>query len=168
DIRKDDYAIIGNVNNRIYTYRATADGYFLDAYNNSDMSKVATVILDFFPQKIYATQFYAVGEKIFVFYQSLEKTKLTQWAAILNEKGMLIKKPVNLGNAQTGFLGPTKDYFSYAISEDKKQFVIYTLNVKRDRLSFNGVWINDTLGISEKSAALFQSENDLKIGRAHV
>ena len=51
DFRAGDYAVVGMTGGLLYNYRNTSDGAMLDAYDDS-MNKTATVLLDFFPEKM--------------------------------------------------------------------------------------------------------------------
>src|ERR1044072_7949527 len=88
DLRSGDYSVVGKVGGLIYTYRASSEGYFLDAWNDS-MERRATVILDFFPEKIYSARFIAYQDKIIVLFQGNEGGKIPQQAAILDAAGRL-------------------------------------------------------------------------------
>jgi len=96
DSRSDDYAIVGMVGGLLYTYTNLPGNAMLNAYDDS-MNKVATVLLDFFPEKIYETRFIAYPDKIIVLYQAIESNKVVQYAALLDGKGRLKNKPVELG-----------------------------------------------------------------------
>ncbi|MCW3123628.1 MAG: hypothetical protein JWQ38_3120, partial [Flavipsychrobacter sp.] len=104
DFRTGDYGVVGMVGGRLYNYRNSSDGAMLDAYDDS-MNKIATVLLDFFPEKIYQTRFISYSDKIIILYQSLEGSKVVQYAALLDEKGRLKNKPLELGEVKMGFLG---------------------------------------------------------------
>ncbi len=94
----------------LYTYRNTTDGGLLDAFDDS-MNKVATVLLDFFPEKIYETRFIAYPDKIIVLYQALESNKVVQYAALLDEKGRLKGKPMELGRCKDRHLRSYENLF---------------------------------------------------------
>src|SRR5881394_627169 len=83
--RDDEYSVVGMTGDKLYTYRNTSNGAMLDAFDDS-MNKVATVLLDFFPSKIYHTQFISYPDKIIVLYQALESNKVVQYAAQLDER----------------------------------------------------------------------------------
>src|ERR1043165_6177332 len=123
DLRSGDYSVVGKVGSLIYTYRASADGHLLDAWNDS-MERHATIILDFFPEKIYATRFIAYQDKIIVLFQANEGGKIIQQGALLDGAGRLQGKVVRIDEAKTGFFGASGDYFSIAVSEDKRQIVV--------------------------------------------
>src|SRR4051812_775770 len=74
DFRNDDYSVVGMVGQSLFTFRNTAEGAMLEAFDDS-MNKKATVMLDFFPPKIYETRFIAYPDKIIVLYQALEGNK---------------------------------------------------------------------------------------------
>jgi len=160
DLRSGDFSVIGKVGGRIYTYRSGSDGAFLHAYNDS-MDKLATVMLDFFPKKIYETKFITYQNQILVLYQSVEGTKVTQHAALLDGMGRLLKGPLTLSTAKTGIFGPNRDYFSSAVSDDKKQIVIYGVEEKGKEIQMNAIWLDDQLGSIQRSGAGFRADNDL-------
>ncbi len=163
DLRNGDFSVVGKINERIYTYRSSNEGFFLDAYNDS-MEKLATVLLDFFPKKIYETRFINYSDKIVVLYQSIETGKVIQYAALLDDRGKLLKGPLQLTSAKTGIWGPSRDYFSSALSDDKKQIIVYGLEEKGDDLNFTGIWIDDQLSIVHRGSANFKADNNIAHG----
>lgn len=165
DQRGGDFAVVGKVNGLLYTYRASSEGFFLDAFNDS-MARVATVILDFFPSKIYETRFIPYANKIMVLYQAVETGKVVQYAALLDETGRLLKKPIALASAKTGWLGPTRDYFSSVVSDDKKSVVIYAAYDKGSELTFDGTMIDDELNVQQKQHAVYHGDNTISHGEA--
>lgn len=144
DMRAGDFSVIGKVNGRLYTYRSTNDGFFMDVWNDS-MLREATVILDFFPSKIYETRFVAYPDKIIVLYQSLERGKVIQYAAKMDETGRLVGDPVKIDSAKTGFFGANKDYFSSAVSDDKRYVAAYGINAKGATLNIGATILDENL-----------------------
>jgi hypothetical protein len=124
DVRNGDYSVIGRVGNSVFTYRNSGDGGMLESFDDS-MNKRATVLLDFFPGKIYDTRFINYPDKIIALYQGLEGNKLIQYAALLDQRGLLRGKPIELGSEKVGLLGATKTYFYAAVSENKKSILVY-------------------------------------------
>lgn len=167
DLRTGDFSVVGKTGSRIYTYRASSEGFFLDAYNDS-MEKLATVMLDFFPKKIYETRFVNYSDKIIVLYQAVESGKIVQYAALLDNRGRLQKGPLQLTSAKTGIWGPSRDYFSSAVSDDKRQIVVYGIAERGDELEYTGIWIDDQLGISARSSATFRADNTVTRGDGFV
>ena len=168
DFRSGDYAVVGKVGNKLYTYRASTEGFFLDAYGDS-MEHTATVVLDFFPKKIYETRFVISGSNIIVLYQSVEGTKVVQYAALLDEKGRLTKGPLQLSEAKTGIFGPTRSYFSSAVSEDKKNIIVYSAIDKREQIEFDGKWIDENLTITHRTHVVYKGDgNEISHGEAIV
>jgi hypothetical protein len=161
DLKNGDFAVVGKVGSKIYTYRGSADGFYLDAYNDS-MEKVATVLLDFFPKKIYETRFINYINQIVVLYQAVETGKVVQYAALLDDNGRLLKGPIQLTSAKTGIFGANRDYFSSAVSDDKKQLIVYGIEEKGLTLQFSGIWLDDQLGNIQRGSASFKAENDLE------
>jgi hypothetical protein len=160
DLRGGDFSVIGKVGGKIYTYVSSSDGFFLHAYNDS-MEKMATVVLDFFPSKIYETKFVSYSDKIIALFQSVEGGKVVQYAALLDQNGRLLKGPIHLTSARTGFLGATRDYFSSAVSDDKTQILIYSIEEDGREIHLSGIWIDDQLNVGPRSTATFKAENDL-------
>jgi hypothetical protein len=160
DLRTGDYSVVGKIGGLVYTYRASSEGYFLDAWNDS-MERQATVILDFFPEKIYDTHFIAYTDKIIVLFQSNEHGKIIQQAALLDAKGRLQGKVIKINEAKTGFFGASGNYFSIAISEDKKQIVVYSANTKGSALHIDHTLLNDELTILQHSESNYTGENAL-------
>ena len=163
DIRSGDFSVVGRIGERIYTYRSSSEGYFLDAYNDS-MEKSATVMLDFFPPKIYETRFVTYTDKIIVLFQAVETGKVTQYAALLDATGRLLRGPIQLTSAKTGIFGPSRDHFSSAVSDDKKEILVYGINRRGRDLQFTGIWFDDQLEVLTRSNATFTAENDLAHG----
>jgi len=160
DIRNGEFSVVGYTSGLYYTYRSSADGYFLDAYNDS-MGKVATVMLDFFPAKIYQTKFIAYPDKIIVLYQALEGNKVVQYAALLDGSGRLKNRPVALDNVKTGILGAVKTYFASAISEDKKTIAIFSTKDKGGTFTLDAKFLDDNLTVLHRNHATYEADNEI-------
>jgi hypothetical protein len=135
-------SIVGKVDGTLYTFHSYGTEYFLDAYND-EMEKTATVVLDFFPDKIYNVKFIPVDTRILVLYQSQEGTKITQFASILNSKGMLLNKPLKIDEKRTGFFGNNdKEFFNSAISENGQHIMVYSAINQGKSIQFEGYWLD--------------------------
>lgn len=167
DIRSGDFSIIGRIGDRIYTYHSFEDGYFLNAYNDA-MEKQATVVLDFFPKKIYETKFIAYTDRIVVLYQSIESNKVVQHAALLDDMGRLVKRPVTLNSVKMGLFGPNRDYFSTAVSDNKKHIVFYGVKESGKELQLTANWLDDSMNVVSKTTTSFHAENRLSYGEGMV
>ena len=167
DYRSGDYSVVGMTGGLLYTYRSSDNSYFLDAYDDS-MNKVATVVLDFFPDNIYQVKFTAYPDKIVVHYQALESNKVVQYAAQLDEKGRLKNKPIMLGSIKTGIFGATKTYFSSAISDNKKLIVVFNGETKGSSLEFDAKWLDDNLTIFNRSHTVFTADYALERGEVNL
>jgi hypothetical protein len=163
DFRFGDFSVIGKIGEKLYTYRSSQEGFFLDAYNDK-MERLATVVLDFFPNKIYQVKFITYPDQMLVLYQSVDGTKITQYAALLDNAGRLIKRPVPLQSEKTGWFNTNKSYFYNAVSEDKKHIITYGINEKGENLAANCVWIDDQLNIKRKANVSFKADNDITHG----
>jgi hypothetical protein len=167
DYRDDEYNIVGMTGGYLYTYRSTSDGPTLEAFDDS-MNKVAVVMLDFFPARIYQARFVAYPDKIIVLYQALESNKVVQYAAHLDSKGLLVGKPVELGSFKTGLFGATKTYFQSAVSENKKWILVYSANDKGDEISMDAKWLDDNAALVKRSHASFKADNGVEHGEVNV
>lgn len=166
DLRSGSYSVIGKIGERIYTYHSNDNEYYLNAYNGN-MEKQATVVLDFFPKKIYETRFVAYGDKILVLYQSVQSNKVIQHAAILDHMGMLIRRPITLFTEKAGILGPNRDYFLSAVSENKQHIVLYKVDKKGKQMSVSATWLDSSLAIT-RSPLRFQADHDIEYGEGMV
>jgi hypothetical protein len=163
DFRGGDFAVVGKVNGRLYTYRASSEGFYLDAYNDV-MERQATIVLDFFPSKIYQTKFVAYADKIIILYQAIRENRIIQYAALLDAMGRLVKDPITLNSAKVGYFGPNREYFSSAVSDDKKRIFIYGVNKKGANINVKGAFINDGLEIERETEADFTADNSVEYG----
>lgn len=162
-----DFSVVGKVAGRLYTYRSTSDGFFLDIWNDS-MVREATVILDFFPTKIYETKFIAYPDKIVALYQSLERGKVIQYAAKLDATGRLMGDPLRIDSVKTGFFGATKDYFSSAVSDDKHYLAIYGIIAKGDELRIGATVLDDNLVKQNRFQSTYTGEGRMASGNVMI
>ncbi|GAA4463632.1 hypothetical protein GCM10023093_12570 [Nemorincola caseinilytica] len=167
DYRNSSYAIVGMSGGLLYTYVKDEEAARLDAYDDS-MNKVATVMLDFFPQRIYQVRFVAYPDKIMAIYQALESNKVVQYVAMLDAHGLMKGKPIELGSTKTSIFGATKNYFSSSVSENKKMILIYSATDKKSEIEFSGKWLDDNGNIVKQSKATFRTENMPEHGEVNV
>ncbi len=163
DARSDEFSVVGKSGERVYAYHTNGKDHYLEAYNDN-MDKLATVNLDFFPTKIYETRFVASPTQITVLYQAISGNKVLQYAALLDEMGRLKKGPLQLGEAKTGLLGPTKDYYLSAVAEDKKTVAVYSANTKGGTLELEGKVIDAELNITRRFRATYKTPNNIEFG----
>jgi hypothetical protein len=167
DFRSDDYGVVGMTGGLLYTFKNSSDGAALEAYDDS-MNNVAKVLLDFFPSKIYETHFISYADKIIVLYQALESNKVVQYAALLNDKGLLVGREIKLGTAKTGIFGATRTYFSSAVSDDKKKIVIYSATAKGSTIDFDCKVFDDQLTNIKHGHATFKADNTIEHGEVQI
>src|SRR5690606_41911632 len=82
DFRSGEFSVVGKVGSKLYVYRGSSDGYYLDAYD-ANMQRTATVILDFLPRRCFGTKFITYPGRIIVLYQVTESSKVMQYGAVL-------------------------------------------------------------------------------------
>jgi hypothetical protein len=161
DIRNSSLSIVGKVAGVLYTFRSYGNEYYLDAYNDA-MEKTATIVLDFFPSQIYNVRFVSFADKMLVLYQSQEGTRITQYAAMLNEKGMLQKTPLKIDTKRTSFFGTSnKEFFASAVSDNREHIMVYSAMNKGKSLQFTGYWLDvETMRVSKKLKLKYKA-NDI-------
>jgi hypothetical protein len=169
DIRNSDMSVVGKVNGKLYTFRSLNSEYFLDAYN-SDMSIQATVILDFFPEKIENIQFIPFEQQMIVLYQAVDGTQITQYAALLDDHGRLLKGPLKIDVKKSGFFGSNnREYFATAVSEDRKQIVVYNTKTKRKNITFTTYWLDPLqLKITKRQKLSFDGGEYITHGKGMI
>jgi len=159
-----NFEVIGRSGDRIYTYRASNEGFFLDAFNDS-MRLKATVALDFFPKKIYDTKFINYDNRIIVLYQAIERNHVIQYAAILDGRARLMQKPIVLDSAKVGWLSSKREYFSSAISEDKSKIMILAIGGKSPSVEIKTILFDNDLHILNTRISVSRAENGLALGQ---
>jgi hypothetical protein len=163
--QNSDFSVIGWSGDRLYTYRASKEGYYLDAYNDS-MRMMATIALDFFPQKIYETKFVNYDDQILVFYQAIQRSYVIQYMAKLDAKARLMQKPVALDSVKMAWFGSDKKYYSYAVSSDKSKIMIFGLGNRKDKqIHFNTILLDNNLNVLARGNPYLERDNDISLGQ---
>ena len=161
-----DFNVVGWSGDRLYTYRASKEGFYLDAYNDS-MRLMATVALDFFPQKIYETQFYTTQDQIIVLYQAVQSNMVIQYAAKLDSRAGMLQKPIALDSIKMGWFSSDRQYYSSVISNDKSKIMVYSLGKnKNNRQEVGAVLLDNSLNILAKGNPYIESDEDVSLGQA--
>ncbi len=161
-----DFEVVGWSGDRLYTYRASKEGFFLDAYNDS-MRLMATVALDFFPQKIYETKFINYDDQLTVLFQAVQSNYVVQYAVRLDGRARMMQKPVALDSVKTGWFGPTKSYYSSVVSSDKGRIMIYGLGKAGKSGGLSTILLDKQLNVIGRSQpALDASISDFTLGQA--
>ncbi len=164
--QNSDFSVVGWSGDRLYTYRASKEGYYLDAYNDS-MRLLATVALDFFPQKIYETKFYATEDQIIVLYQAVQSNMVVQYAARLDSRARMLQKPVALDSVKMGWFSSDRQYYSSVISNDKSKIMVYSLGKsKNNKKEFSTVLLDNMLRILAKGKPYIESNDDFSMGQS--
>lgn len=161
-----DFSVVGWSGDRLYTYRASKEGFYLDAYNDS-MRLMATIALDFFPQKIYETTFFALEDQIIVLYQAVQSNMVIQYAARLDSRARMLQKPVALDSIKMGWFSADRQYYSSAISGDKSKIIVFSLGKsKNKRQEFSTILLDNTLNILAKGKPYIESNDDFSLGQS--
>lgn len=163
---KGDFAVVGWCGDRLYTYRASKEGFYLDAYNDS-MRLLATIALDFFPQKIYEAKFYTTGDQIIVLYQAVQEGMMVQYITRLDSRARMLQKPVALDSAKMAWLSSDRQYYSSAMSSDRSKIMVFGMSSRKsNRLRFNTVLLDSTLNVIARGTPYIESNEDITLGQA--
>ncbi len=161
-----DFSVVGWSGDRLYTYRASKEGFYLDAYNDS-MRLMATIALDFFPQKIYEAEFYATEDQIIVLYQAAQRNMVIQYAAKLDSRARMLQKPIALDSVKMGWLSSERQYYSSVISNDKSKIMVFSLGKsKNSKQEFSTILLDNSLNILAQSKPYLESDDDMAMGQA--
>jgi hypothetical protein len=165
-LQNADFNVVGWSGDRLYTYRASKEGYYLDAFNDS-MRLLATVALDFFPKKIYETQFVANDNGIIVLYQAVQNNRVVQYAARLDNRARMMQKPIALDSVKMGWMAESKQYYSSAISPDKSKIMIYRVSSRKNkRITLNTILFDNNLKVLANGNPFIDGNNDLVVDQA--
>lgn len=167
DYHTGEFSVVGKAGNKLYVYRGSAEGYYIDAYDDK-MERLATVILDFMPKRTFGTKFITYKDKLIVLYQESKGSDVIQYAALLDVDGRLKKGPVEVDRVSAGFLGGRSGLYSYAVSPDKEQIVVYGVGTKRTVLDARMIWIDTELTKQSLSEGRFEGDNNVAFGSAIV
>lgn len=165
DFRTGSFSVVGNVGDRTYTYRGSAEGYYLDAYDDR-MEHLATVILDFLPRKAFGVEFYTYADKILLLYQRNDGRDIVQYGVTLDEMGRMAHKPKELDRVDAGFVGGRNGRYNYAVSKNKEHIAVYATGVKVDEMDLRVVWLDDQLQKQSSSQVTFTTDNRMDVGEA--
>jgi len=165
-LQNADFNVVGWSGDRLYTYRASKEGYFLDGFNDS-MRLLATVALDFFPRKIYETQFVASDNGIIVLYQAVQSNWIVQYAAKLDNRARMMQKPLALDSVKLGWMAETRQYYSSIVSADKSKILIYRVSSrKKNRITLSTILFDKDLNVLSNGNPYIDASNDLAIDQS--
>ncbi len=154
-----DFSVMGWCGYLLYTYWASMDGNYLYAYNDS-MRLLATIALDFFPQKIHETRFIVSGDRIIVLYQAEQENQIMQYAAMLDDKARLIQRPKVLDAVKSGWLATDRKYYSSVANSDRSRIMIYSVGNKKDRnTQFKTILIDSSLNVLRKGNSTLNGDD---------
>lgn len=163
DFRSGEFSVVGKVGDRLYVYRGSSQGYYLDAYD-SKMKRLATVVLDFLPERVMGTKFITYKDKMIVLYQVSEGNSVLVFATVLDNKGRISKEIVKVDEVHYDFLGGRSGLYNYAISDDKQVIGIYGVGLDKNVLKAKVVRLDTALQIDGISNASFEADNNISFG----
>ena len=167
DFRSGEFSVVGKVGGKLYVYRGSSEGYYLDAYD-AKMQRTATVILDFLPRRCFGTKFITYPGRIIVLYQVTESSKVMQYGAVLDETGRLVTKPKQIDEVKASFLGGRSGLYNYAISQNKQQIVVYGVGTRNAELKARVVWLDTALTKLYAEDRVFNADNAIEFGEGVV
>lgn len=167
DLRTGTVAVIGKLNGTLFSFRSSGEEYYLETYNDS-MDHIATILLDFFPEKTSNIRFINYGDRMLVLYQQQSGTRITQFAAMLDSKGILQKNPVKVDENRAGFFGSREsEFFLSAVSENKEHLIIYRADTKGKNLKFNACWLDvGKMKVTKRVSLKYKGGNTINCGQA--
>lgn len=167
DFRSGEFSVVGKVGDKLYVYRGSSEGYYLDAYDDN-MHRLATVILDFLPRRCYGTKFITYKDRMVVLYQATGSGNVVLYATVLDINGRILKRPKQIDEAESRFLRGRSGLYNYAISKDKQQIVAYGVNTDDNILTTRVLWLDSAINKQSKSQATFEADNDIAVGEGIV
>lgn len=167
DFRTGEFSVVGKVGARTYVYRGSSEGYYLDAYD-TEMKRLATVILDFIPRRSFGTKFITYPGKIIVFYQVTESSKVIQYGAVLDETGRLMKRPRQIDEVKSSFLGGRSGLYSYAVSQNKQYIAVYGAGTKNTELNARVLLLDTGLNKLYTKQTSFSADNNISFGEGVI
>ncbi|MBS1615770.1 MAG: hypothetical protein JST06_06580 [Bacteroidetes bacterium] len=162
DRRDPDYSVVGMVGGMLFTYRTNQGEHYLDIWDDS-MTLQATVVLDFFPKKLYDAQFIAYPDKIIALFQGSDGGHVLQQAALLDARGRLQGRVLNIDQAKAGFFGSRNEYFSISVSENKRRLMVYDAVLKGASVNLRTTLLDDSLHILKRAESSYRGENNLSL-----
>ncbi len=142
NFQNNEMNVVGKVNGTLFTFRSYGKEYFLEAYDEV-MNKTATIVLDFFPEKIYKVRFVPFPNQMLVLYQEQYGTRITQYAAMLNDKGLLQGRVLKIDSRRSSFFGTgDKEFFESAVSDNKNELIVYSAITHNKKLDFTAYRID--------------------------
>lgn len=167
DYRTGEFSVVGKVGPKLYVYRGSSEGYYLDAYDNN-MHRTATVVLDFLPKRSFGNKFIPYTDRIIVLYQVTESNRVIQFAAVLDEAGRLLKKPMEIDQVKASFLGGRSGLYGYAVSQNKQRLAIYGAGTKNADLNAKVIMLDTGLNKLFVKEGSFTADNDISFGEGVV
>lgn len=126
NLQQNSIEVLGHTGNQIYTYRATKEGYYLDAFDDS-MKLKATVALDFIPDKAAEVGFVLGKEQIKVIYQTIHNNYLTVYVALLDHTARLMKSPIAIDSVKLNWFSTDHRQYRFTASNDGNMLMLYTV-----------------------------------------
>ena len=129
----NSYLLIGKLNKQTYTVTCYNKEYTLHIYNDK-LELQKNILLDFLPNKCELVEAFIYNNSNIVFlYKYLDKGNGYAEFASLNTDGLLQRQSVVFEKKTSLFKGDV-DEFNWAISEDRKHFVIYNARQRQASL----------------------------------
>ncbi len=168
NLQSSSIEVIGHVGDRTYTYRASREGYYLDAFNDS-MKLVATIALDFLPDKVADIGFVNTTDEIKVVYQAVYGNRLFVFTALLDEAARLKMGPIAIDSVRTNWFATSQKTFQLKGSDDGRQFMIYGLGAaKGEELCLKTMLLTDQLEVASAGERYFSYKLKPQFGRVEL
>jgi len=123
NLKSASFQIIGQVGNEIFIYQKVNKQHIIRKYDQ-DMRNLDELVLDFIPEKSIKIDFVKSKNELVVFFQCKKESYIYCQAAVLNYQENKFQGIITMDSVKVKQLDD-KGYFSIAISENKKRFLLY-------------------------------------------
>ena len=120
DFRASEFDMPGKLGDKLFVFRKDKELNVLDALDEN-MQRLASIVLDFMPEKAGNLNFVSDGKTLMLTYQQLRRSgEMLVYAAVLDDQARLIGGPMVIDSVIT-----RNERYRVAISPDKQRMVVY-------------------------------------------
>ncbi len=165
EMRTDDFAVVGRCAGKLYAYHRRGPEHRLLAYDDS-LQKLATVVLDFLPERAASVRFVATASRMVVLYTESAGRDVVQYAASLDGDARLLAGPGAVDTVRPAFFNGRG--FATAVSEGRHRILIYTTDDRDEHLTLQGTLLDDEGQVLDRPRLRYQGGEKLEPGTALV
>ncbi|MBK8608996.1 MAG: hypothetical protein IPL84_03360 [Chitinophagaceae bacterium] len=131
DNRNINFDIIGKFNDNILVYKNIRTRHKINIFDK-DMNTVATVKLDFIPERTYNIDFIAYPDHFFMIYQYQKGNILHCMTVKMDADAKKMAEPVELDTTRIPVMSDNKIY-STIYSEDRQRIMIFKVQTRQQK-----------------------------------